>query len=408
MLKYNSLDPSAIDDSAVACLADEIADRPTIVHLTASPCFGGPERQMLELGLECASDFRSIYLTFREEDRCWAFVENARTRGFQSLALRNDMPRLWATYQELSQLLKSAAASVVLCHGYKSNLLGLLAARAVGIPAVSVSRGWTRESPAVRLYEALDRRVLRWMDHVVGVSDAQAEKVRRAGVRSRHITTIRNAVRFERFGAPDPSDRKRLEDMFERPVSRIVGAAGRLSPEKGFDVLLRAASLLAHSNPEIGLVWFGDGPLFGQATRQIEAAQLNGSLVLAGYRADLDRLLPHFDLLALPSYTEGLPNVALEALAARVPVVATCVGGIPEIVEDGRSGFLVPAGDSESLAKRIVDALSCEQRRIAMGEHGRRRVIEEFTFEAQAAAYRRLLRSAISRRNGTGQSGRLV
>ena len=163
-------------------------------------------------------------------------------------------------------------------------------------------------------------------------------------------------------------------------------------------MLLRAASLLAQTNPEIGLVWFGDGPLLSQATRQIETAQLQGSLVLGGYCAHLDRILPHFDLLALPSYTEGLPNVALEALASRVPVVATRVGGIPEVVEDGRSGFLVPVGDAEGLASRIVDALDCEQRRIAMGEYGRRRVLEEFTFEAQAVAYRRLFWSAIARK----------
>ena len=134
MLRHNSLNPIESDESAAACLAGEADHRPTIAHLTASPCFGGPERQMLELGRECASDFRSIYLTFREEERCWDFVENARNRGFHAVGLRNDIPKLWATYRELTKLLKSADASAVVCHGYKSNLLGLLASRALEFP----------------------------------------------------------------------------------------------------------------------------------------------------------------------------------------------------------------------------------------------------------------------------------
>ena len=112
--------------------------------------------------------------------------------------------------------------------------------------------------------------------------------------------------------------------------------------------------------------------------------------MLAGFRSDLDRLLPSFDLLALPSFTEGMPNVVLEAFAAGVPVVSTAVGGAPEVVENGVSGFLVSAGDPTALAERIREALASEDRLRDMGWHGRQRVHEQFTFAAQARAYRRL------------------
>src|SRR5205823_4213277 len=106
--------------------------------------------------------------------------------------------------------------------------------------------------------------------------------------------------------------------------------------------------------------------------------------------ADLDSYYPFFDLLTLPSYTEGLPNVVLEAFAAEVPVVATAVGGTPEVIEDGVSGYLVPPGDADVLAARILDALANEERRLEMGRQGHQRVCADFTFAAQARSYARL------------------
>ena len=107
---------------------------------------------------------------------------------------------------------------------------------------------------------------------------------------------------------------------------------------------------------------------------------------------DLDRFFPFLDLLVLPSYTEGLPNVVLEAFASGVPVVATAVGGTPEVVEHGVNGYLTPAGDDEALAARILDALSSEENLREMGLHGRQRILEQFTFERQAQRYLELIR----------------
>jgi glycosyltransferase involved in cell wall biosynthesis len=121
--------------------------------------------------------------------------------------------------------------------------------------------------------------------------------------------------------------------------------------------------------------------------RQIKAAGLGAAFVLSGFRADLDRFLPHLDVLALPSYTEGLPNVVLEACAAAVPVVATAAGGTPEVIEDGLNGYLVPTGDAARLADRIDAVLTAEDRGRTLGFEGRQRVLERFTFAAQARDY---------------------
>jgi glycosyltransferase involved in cell wall biosynthesis len=366
----------------------------TIMHLTASPCFGGPERQMLGLGESLRPVYESIYVTFREEERCWDFVHESRRRGFTTAVLENDTPHLFAAYRELLSVLRQHHNAVVFCHGYKADLLGYVAARREGIPCVAVSRGWTGESARVKAYEYLDRRVLRWMDRVVCVSHAQAERVRKAGVPTEKIVVIRNAIDPSRFSATlDPKYRNRLEAMFETRPRFVVGAAGRLSPEKGFDVLIRAAALTIEPQYDVGFVVFGDGPQRAKLRRQVHAAGLTGRFVLSGFTHELDRYMPHFDLFVQSSHTEGLPNILLEAGAATVPVIATNVGGTSELILNGQTGMLVDPGNAELLAHSIQTLLKHDSWRADLGAAGRAHVSTEFTFEVQADKYRELFRS---------------
>jgi glycosyltransferase involved in cell wall biosynthesis len=354
-----------------------------IIHLTASTFYGGPERQMLGLAQSLPADCITTFLSFAERGRCRRFLDEIHGQGFRGKALAYDTPCFRAAVAELREAL--AGADVLCCHGYKADILGQAAARLAGVPVVAVSRGWTGESLKVRLYEACDRLALRGVDRVVCVSEGQAEKVRRAGVREERVVVIPNAVRTDRFDRPDPTGRDVLLGLFPRPPAQVVAAAGRLSPEKGFDHLIEAARLLAREPAETGFILFGDGPLREPLRAQVAAAGLEGQLVLAGFRDDLDRLLPFVDLLVLSSLTEGLPNVILEAMAAAVPVVATAVGGVPELVEDGVTGYLVPPAEPRALADRIGGLL--RRQRQDFGQAGRCRVAQRFTFDVQARAY---------------------
>jgi glycosyltransferase involved in cell wall biosynthesis len=127
---------------------------------------------------------------------------------------------------------------------------------------------------------------------------------------------------------------------------------------------------------------------------------LRDRFILAGFRTDLDRLLPGLDLAVLSSHTEGLPVAVLEAQAAGLAVVATAVGGTPEVVQDGRTGWLVPPANPLALAEKIVLALSDDERRRGMGQAGRLRVRDEHTFAAQAAQYQRLFETLGERAQG--------
>lgn len=375
-----------------------------IANLTTSPGFGGPEWQMLGLATSLPAEFRSHYLLFHERGRSRPFWEQLRRHEIGATILESNWPHVRATVREVSARLKALGADLLCCHGYKGDIIGIMAARRVGIPVLAISHGWTAAAVRVRVYEYADRRVMKWMDRVVAVSEGQAVKVRRAGVRPERVVVIPNAVHAERFDVVDPSGRDDLLALFPTPPRQIVGAVGRLSPEKGFDQLILAAQKVVKEYPDVGFVLVGDGPLRDRLQSQIEQAQLQGRFVLAGHRSDVDRLFPHMDALAMPSYTEGLPCVLLEAMAAGVPVVATAVGGIPEVVTDGVTGWLVPPGNPDPLADRLHRLLSDSALGRRFADQARLRVRRDYTFGAQADRYAQLLTSIIAQRTETRES----
>ncbi|HEX2972827.1 MAG TPA: glycosyltransferase [Tepidisphaeraceae bacterium] len=368
-----------------------------IVHLTASPFFGGPERQMLGLALHLPKTYQSVFFSFAERGLCRPFLEQLRKHGFSAKALKHNTPHLLAAARELAYDLRHLHADALCCHGYKPDIVGWLAARRVDIPVLGISRGWTAVTQRVRFYEALDRRILRRMDCVVCVSEGQAAKVRHAGVPPSRVVVIRNAIQTDRFSNPNPIYRRLLQEYFPEPRSHIVCAVGRLSPEKGFGQLIEAARIVAETQPGVGFVLFGDGPLRRTFEQQIIASELQEKFILAGFRDDVDRFIPHADLVAIPSLTEGLPNVALEAHAAGVPIVATAVGGTPEVVENAGTGYLVPPGDPAAFARGVLDLLADETQRLAMGRNAQQRIREQFTFETQSAQYQRLFQQLLGK-----------
>jgi glycosyltransferase involved in cell wall biosynthesis len=361
-----------------------------IAHVTASPNFGGVERIILETcrSLQRAKNVENISASFPEGGNAEPFLREVEKANFPVYCFKKDMPHLVAATFELIRLLKQHRIQILCAHGHKSRMLGWVAAKYLRIPIVGISHGWTGENRKIQLYERIDKWMHRRMDHIVCVSQGQADKVIQFGTPASRVSVIYNAVRMGRFNEPsDISFRHRLESMFPKKPRLIVGSAGRLSPEKGFDVLVNAACVLAakrEETPDIGIVIFGDGVLQEALQKQIDALGLSQSVVLAGFTDQLDQYMHHFDLFVQSSHTEGMPSVLLEAMAAKTAVVATQVGGTGELVVEGSTGLMVPPNDPTALADAMKKVLSDDELRQTMGENGRQRVEQGFDIEAQA------------------------
>ena len=370
-----------------------------VMHLTSSRFFGGPERQMLGLAKAMRPEVETVFVSFSEDGLNQSFLEQVSPAGFTGVGLRHDTPRLLAARREIVQLIKENSIRVLLCHGYKAGIVGWFAARKARIPAISVSRGWTRETWKVAVYEHLDRMILKRMQRIVCVSNAQASKVQLLGIKSDRIAVIHNSICLERFRVVEPIFRQRLLQFFpvadRRGVNSIIGAAGRLSPEKGFDVLIEAAKRVVSQHNDVGFVLFGDGKLADDLRRQIQSCGLEKRFILAGFTDRLDRFMPHLDLFVQSSRTEGLPNVLLESLAAGVPVVATDVGGTSEALNQGLCGELTPPANPELLADAICQLLAQPDRMSDLSVSGKVWVESEFSFDKQVRDYQSLFQQLI-------------
>jgi len=367
-----------------------------ILILTASPFFGGPERQILELSKTLRLRHPDIVCTissFSEKGHCRPFLEKAADSGFETIELANDFPHLFRAKNELKQILLDRRIDILLTNGHKARGVSCLLPKTPPIPKLTVSRGWTTENLKIRLFTLADYLLHRRADHVIAVSEGQAAKVIRSGTPPERVTVIHNAIRSERFDAvPDSAWGNKLRSLFPKPTPAfLLGTAGRLSPEKGFDLLIHAMRIIRDHSFSVGLAIFGEGFLRKSLEKQIRTQGLQDIVQLPGFTEELDLFLPHFDLFVQSSHTEGLPNVLLEAMAAKTPVVATNVGGTSEVVDDGITGLLVPPGDANALADAICRLLTVPERLTAMGNAARNRVQTLFTFENQADRYYELL-----------------
>lgn len=365
-----------------------------ILILTASPFFGGPERQILELAKTFRlrhPDVETCLASFPEAGNCRPFLDKATEAGFETVELANDFPHLIRTRNELRQLLTERKIDILITNGHKARGVSCLLPKP-HIPIITVSRGWTAENFKIKLFNFADRHFHRRADHVIAVSDGQAAKVIRFGTPPDRVTVIRNAIRVDRFDeTPDPAEREKLLAVFPQRPTFLLGAAGRLSPEKGFDLLIDAAKKIRDRSFSIGLFIFGEGFLRESLEKQLRDLGLQDCVQLPGFTGELDRLLPHFDVFVQSSHSEGLPNVLLEAMAARTAVVATEAGGTPEVVEEGVTGLMVPPGDAGKLADAICRLLAEPDKLQTMGDAGRKRVETLFTFESQADRYYEVL-----------------
>ena len=369
--------------------------KPLIMHIRASNFFGGPERQIIG-HLTASSNAANRVLTFVERGAPNAFRERCIAEGIKVNTIFTQNPFALSVIKALRKVFKETRPDIICSHGYKPTLLTLLARVGLGIPLIIFSRGRTGENAKIRLFEFLERMAMRFAVMVVPVSDGQAGELRRAGLSRKRMRVVRNAINVGRMKtAVAKADLKRQEMGFALD-DVLIATSGRLSPEKAQKDLITAFSIISSRHPKARLLIVGDGPLkneLEQWSREKGLSQVH----FLGFRGDMDEIMAAIDLFVLPSLTEGLPNVILEAFACAKPVVATNVGGVPEVVTHGENGLLVKPGHPALLAIAMEKCLKSPETAKIMGEKGFRKVLSEFTFASQARRLEQIYFEVIGR-----------
>lgn len=268
---------------------------------------------------------------------------------------------------------------------YIANAYAWLANRASERALITSARNCKRQG---RVLDWLNRRALTASRAIVANSQEVAHYITREyGAPAERISVIYNGVDTERFR---PASRPHNSDL-------SVAMIGRLVPQKNPSLFVTAAAALRRQISNVRFILIGDGPMRPALVAEIAAAGMSDHCVVTGGRGDVPELLRAADLFWLTSDWEGLPNVVLEAMASGVPVVATDVGGTRELVQDGETGFLVPAGAQDLLVQRSLELLRDTERRQRMAAAARVRA-GEFSVARMVAAMQQLYAQTAERR----------
>jgi len=357
----------------------------TVIELRDTYEVGGPGKTIIETFRALDPDrFRchlAVFLAAGETGQT-PFVRAAQACGMPVHFIRGVNrydPRLVSGLASLSRRLR---ADIFHAHEVKSDAIAYMASKVHGVCLVTTLHGWIGNSAKQRALIAIDRRLVRRFDAVIAVSSRIRDEAAGAGVPSDRLHLLHNAIVVERYRRT--GDTGFLRQLLGRDLPRpIVVSIGRLSPEKGHADMIEALGIVAARGRTLSTVLLGDGPERSRLFEMIRSLNLEGSVHLAGHVESPERVLQEADLMVLPSHTEGLPNVALEALVMEVPVLATRVGGTPEVVRDGETGSLVEPHAPAALAAALIDFASDPSRWNLMAVRGRRLVESHFDFRAR-------------------------
>jgi glycosyltransferase involved in cell wall biosynthesis len=354
----------------------------------------GPHRSMLAVFLNSSNPNLQLY-------------ESATREGIESHLIQCGGPIDRAAVAGIRDLVSNTGADVVHAHGYKADIYAYVALRGSGTPLVSTCHTWYDNDLMVRLYGAVDRYVLRNYAHVVAVSDDVKQRLLKAGVHEGKICLIRNGIDLRPFDNAIPASRN---DAGNQGVV-VVGLVGRLAPEKGVDVFLAAAARVLSQSKVAKFVVAGDGPERAELGTLIDKLRIRAGVTMLGRCDDMPSFYGSLDVMVSSSRNEGLPIAILEGMACRLPLIATAVGAIPTVIQNGRTGVLIPAENAELLAAAIVDLLQDHEKRKRFGAAARRLVEEEFSAARMTADYLRVYEDAVaevgkSRRVGVSSAQR--
>lgn len=281
-----------------------------------------------------------------------------------------------------AQISAAGPRAIVHSHDYKSAFYAWLATRRQPARLVATLHGWVEGTSSLRLYTRLELALLRRFDALVAVSADQVERLINAGVPRSRVHCIDNGIDFP---VADTAGAAALRhELGIGADAHVFAAVARLSPEKNLAMLLQAFAAVARRSPGTVLLLVGDGPERASLERLADELDLGAQLRFLGSRDDMGTIYALIDCLVLPSLTEGMPLVVLEAMACGIAVLASAVGDIPRLLAHAEHGRLVPAGDRYALQAALAEATTLPRR---VDLRARQYAREHHGAQAMAARY---------------------
>lgn len=283
-------------------------------------------------------------------------------------------------------------------HGYKFNILmGVFPRILRQIPLLTTLHGYVnaRRYSKMWIYEHVDKLMLRRIEAIVLVNSVMRHIGAVQNLDSTRIYEISNGIPINTNEYHNLPEDPQIENFLSKH-SHVIGSAGRLSREKGFRYLIEAFNQLRPSYPELGLLLIGEGGEFNQLQEQIQQCGIADHVLMPGYRSSIPTYLSKIDVFVMPSLTEGLPMTLLEAMLVGTPVIASSVGGIPQILDNGRYGKLVGPEKVDQLSIAIKEVLDNIMRAREIAREAQQWIKARYSISSMEQSYRQLYLNLIS------------
>ncbi len=368
-----------------------------ILHFIESGGLYGAEKVILNLSGEMlrSGRFQPVVgcIVAGSGEPC-ALYDEAERQGFEAVRIVVRNGRLALDLPRAGRQLRAMGIDLIHSHGYKPSIWGSACRPWSGVPVMATCHLWFKGAglpTKMKVMLEAEKLVNRSLRDLVAVSQPIRDVLVRAGVPASRIHVIENGVDVEGRPQLSAAERSGLRDELGLPAGAfVVLNAARLNRQKGQWNLVRAASLLRAEGGDIRILIVGGGPLEGELKALAKAEGVEDRVSLLGFRDDVDSLLQVADAFALPSQDEGMPMSLLEAVARRVPVIATAVGDIPQVIRHRQSGWVIPREDPAALAAAITAILKAPDRgaALAAGAHGV--VASRYSRAAMFAGYEKI------------------
>ena len=374
----------------------KLTTRIRIVYVVHTLRLAGLENVVVSLA-NCMepSLFECTIVSLASQDPLQNKVHTERVKVVSFEKKEGNNPRL--IYQ-LCRFLCQERPHIVQTHNWGTLLEGVLAAKLAGVPIVIHAERGTIDRRRRNLF--IQRCLLRTVHQVLSVSEAHRRRLADStGFPYERIKPIPNGVDVSLF-YPRSTEKQRIRrNIGLEPTPIYIGTVANLRPVKNQALLLRVGSRICRTHENVRFVFAGDGPLKEQLVALAAELGISAKVRFLGARADIPEVLNALDIFVLPSLSEGMPNAVLEAMASGLPVVATRVGGVPELIEDGNTGVLIPSEDEKQLETVLENLLRYYTKRLALGEKGRQHVLEYFRLDRMVNEYQDLYHSLVVGRN---------
>ena len=370
-----------------------IARTPRVLQVVLSLTPGGTEHLVVEICRRLAPEF-GVAVCCLDNEGEWAI--DLQTQGIEVKALRRRPGFRPQVGHAIAQFAKERQIDVLHCHQYSPFVYGRFAA--VWNPRLKIV--YTEHGRLSEARPSWKRRLVNpWLSRFDGSIVAVSHELRDYMIDARfpagRVEVVHNGV--EPAAVASGADRRRARQQLRLDDRAfVVATVARLDPVKDLMTLLEAFAIVRQRVPSAQLLVVGDGPERDRLAARAAQPDLAGSVHMTGYRPDVRALLPAADVYASSSISEGVSITILEAMAAGIPVVATAVGGTPEVFPEGAGGILVPCRDPERLAAAIASLALDQRLRVAMAAAGRRRLESSFTIDRMVDDYARLYRGLVA------------